>query len=255
MTYLNLESALVCFRPAFKLQASSSIFFGRGGSFSLSLFAVFSSLGRSEIDLNLDDHLFQFRGFEKGQPFADQVSIPVIEHLHDAVTIFANTLAQLSKEEAMYLARIPALVAVFGCNHSYAICTYMLLGLWGVLIGTITARSWHRTFNNSLNSYVAAELVFRKRRLLEGVSIGEADDNEALRRARFVFPSGETNDVEMLKVTKVVSENRPLLKDAGLGESNNNDMERPEAPISVTALTRAGSCVTVVELQFSERFT
>ncbi|KAL0570443.1 hypothetical protein V5O48_011520, partial [Marasmius crinis-equi] len=162
------------------------------------LFAVFSSLGRSEVDLNLDDHLFQRPVPNRGQTFADIVSTSVVGHLHGAVTIFTTAMARLSREEAMYPARVPVLVSVFSRNDSYAVGTYVLLGVWGVLIGTITARSWRRTFNNSLNSYVAAELVFRERRLLEGVPIGEVDENKALRRARFVFPSGETDDVEML---------------------------------------------------------
>ncbi|KAL0570442.1 hypothetical protein V5O48_011519 [Marasmius crinis-equi] len=179
------------------------------------LFAVFSSLGRSEVDLNLDDLLFQYGSYGSGQTFADIVSMSVVENLHDAATILTTAMARLSREDAFYRARVPVLVTVFSRNDSYAAGTYVLLGLWGVLIATITARSWRRSFSNSLNSYVAAELVFRERHLLEGVPIGEADENKVLRRARFVFPSGEMDDVEILKKKEVCLSGKAFVEGCG----------------------------------------
>ncbi|KAL0570261.1 hypothetical protein V5O48_011703 [Marasmius crinis-equi] len=144
------------------------------------LFAIFTSLGRSEVDPNMVDDLFQTPlGLSKG--FAEDVSRSVVDNLRSAVTIFTTALARLSRDMVSYPAQVPIPVAVFSRNDAYATCTYLLLGLWGILIGTITVRSYRRTFSPSLSSYVAAEMIFRERALLEGVPIGEVDDNGRLK--------------------------------------------------------------------------
>ncbi|KAL0569233.1 hypothetical protein V5O48_012733 [Marasmius crinis-equi] len=178
---------------------------GKPKEFSLldPLFAAFVSLGKPEIDLEYT----LFRNVYSGVLYPEEAtSTAVSDQLQNAVIIFASALAQLSRERNTYSARVPVPAALYTRDKPYAICAYLLLAAWGLLVGALTAWSFRRTFSNSLNSYVAAELLSRERHLLEGVPIGEADDNEMLKGARFVFPSEGTGVTETSKETKFISQ-------------------------------------------------
>ncbi|KAL0569234.1 hypothetical protein V5O48_012734 [Marasmius crinis-equi] len=169
------------------------------------LSAAFTTLGRPELDLEYT----LFRNVNSGvlYPNVEAVSAPISDWLQNAVIAFTNALARLSRDpDTPYPAQVPMPVAFYTRNNRYAICAYVAIASWALLVAALTARSYRRTFSSSLNSYVAAELAFRERHLLEGVPIGEADDNEMLKGARFVFPSEGTGVSETSKETKFISQ-------------------------------------------------
>ncbi|KAL0570440.1 hypothetical protein V5O48_011517 [Marasmius crinis-equi] len=205
------------------------------------LFATFNSFVAWP---TADPRASVFEGIDLGpsvvpaSDFADHVSERVRSNLQNGALTFTTALARLCRTSELHPVQLSASYALYTRNKTYATCAYLSLVAWAVLIGVITLRSWRRTFSSSLNSYVAAELVFRERHLLEGVSIGEADDNEALREARFVFPSGdapigEMAHTEMSKKTTIGFQDRPLLKNVGLAGASNNDSERSKGPLSL----------------------
>ncbi|KAL0567381.1 hypothetical protein V5O48_014609 [Marasmius crinis-equi] len=90
-------------------------------------------------------------------------------------------LGVLSKDDSRpFNASVPTPIAAFTRDLPWAFGSGALLILWLALIVGITKWGYRRTFSHNLNSYVAAELIFRERWLLEDVPIGDARDNHRL---------------------------------------------------------------------------
>ncbi|KAL0564241.1 hypothetical protein V5O48_017811 [Marasmius crinis-equi] len=105
----------------------------------------------------------------------------VARNLWSAIAHSVAALGVLAKDDAEpFDALYPMPVAVFARNRAEALCAYVLLALWLALIAGITVWGYRKTFSHNLDSYVAAELIFRERQLLEGVPLGGVGDNDRL---------------------------------------------------------------------------
>ncbi|KAK1226345.1 hypothetical protein PQX77_010672 [Marasmius sp. AFHP31] len=105
----------------------------------------------------------------------------ISEGLWGSVAHYTGATGVLSRDSSLvFPAQVPRPVAVYTRNRPFAIGAYGTLILWLILVLVITAWSFRKTFSGSLDSYVAAELVFRDKDLLEGVPIGEVKDNKRL---------------------------------------------------------------------------
>ncbi|KAL0571489.1 hypothetical protein V5O48_010477 [Marasmius crinis-equi] len=154
------------------------------------LFAVFDSLGKAEVDPA--DTIFKgvYQDNRSINPdFAKYISNCVASSLTDAIFIFTSALARLSRDTVLYSGYVPVPLGLYTRHDKFAYCAYALLVLWAVLIVVLMIRSYRRTFSGSLGSYVAAELAFWHRPLLEDLTaLGDPDDNKGKLVEEFKYP-------------------------------------------------------------------
>ncbi|KAL0574268.1 hypothetical protein V5O48_007676 [Marasmius crinis-equi] len=201
LTYTDFAPQSISYRPAKNATGGLEIDYALDP-----LYAAFDSLSRPEVDLDLEDQLFRrpwTHPLGVDQEFSDYVAESVVDNLHNTFIIFTSAMARLGVAGSIRTADVPVNVTLYTRRNPYAAFAYMLLAAWAFLVGALTGWSYRRTFSNTLNSYVAAELIFRERYLLEGVPIGEVNDNEMLKATRFVFPEGSSSrDVSLGKTDK-----------------------------------------------------
>ncbi|KAL0563382.1 hypothetical protein V5O48_018687 [Marasmius crinis-equi] len=134
---------------------------------------VFSGLGFAYVgngNSRLAEHI--------ASPSPDDIA----RNLWSAIAHSVAALGVLAKDDAEPFDALESIsVAVFTRSRAEALCTYVLLALWLALIVGITAWGYRRTFSHNLDSYVAAELLFRERWLLEDVPMGGVGDNDRLK--------------------------------------------------------------------------
>ncbi|KAL0065782.1 hypothetical protein AAF712_007270 [Marasmius tenuissimus] len=125
---------------------------------------------------------FQYlAGREGGTIMTPLDSTDISEGLWGSIAHSTGATGVLSRDSSLvFPAQVPRPVAVYTRNRTFAIGAYGLLILWLLLVLGITAWSFRRTFSGGLDSYVAAELVFREKDLLEGVPFGGMDGNQRL---------------------------------------------------------------------------
>ncbi|KAL0571490.1 hypothetical protein V5O48_010478 [Marasmius crinis-equi] len=151
------------------------------------LFAVFGSLEKAEVDPV--DTIFgtAYRGNRSEHPdFSDYISRRVAFSLTDAIITFTSALARLSRDTVLHEGHIPVPIGVYTRHNAFAVCAYVLLVLWVVLIAALSLWSYRRTFSEKLDSYVAAELAFQEGFDLEGSLPG--GENEGCLNRPFAFP-------------------------------------------------------------------
>ncbi|KAL0572123.1 hypothetical protein V5O48_009836 [Marasmius crinis-equi] len=157
---------------------------------------------RNVLDYTMDYSnapIFRTLGFDSGDTTLHLPDPPspmtISEGLWNGAAHYVASAATLYQEDQRFNATIPRNVALYTRNMPYAVAAYVMLTLWLALLAGATAWGYRRTFSPSLNSYVAAELIYRERFLLEDVPIGAAGDNDRL-KAPFK-PVGLCSEMEL----------------------------------------------------------
>ncbi|KAK1225510.1 hypothetical protein PQX77_011547 [Marasmius sp. AFHP31] len=142
---------------------------------------------------------FQYlEGREGGTIMTPLDSTDISEGLWGSIAHYTGATGVLSRDSSLvFPAQIPRPVAVYTRNRPFAIGAYGMLILWLLLVLVLTAWSFRRTFSGGLDSYVAAELVFREKDLLEGVPFGGVDSNNRLTKSFRVLEThgGEAKEI------------------------------------------------------------
>ncbi|KAL0572125.1 hypothetical protein V5O48_009838 [Marasmius crinis-equi] len=148
--------------------------------------------------------IFRGFGFDPGNTIhlPDPPSpLTISEGLWSGAAHYVAALATLyKKQDQPFNASVPRNVALYTRDTHYAVAAYVMFILWLTLLAVATAWGYRRSFSPSLNSYVAAELIYRERFLLEDVPIGAAGDNDRL-KAPFK-PVGLCSDRELAQELK-----------------------------------------------------
>ncbi|KAJ8082989.1 hypothetical protein PM082_008849 [Marasmius tenuissimus] len=153
------------------------------------MYAAFYMLA---LDKNREDSfrrgsLMRGLGFQHRQDVGANVEVApltpenISESLWGSVAHYTSAIAVLSRDNTVtYPAQVPIPVAIYTRDLPFAIIAYGLLIVWFILVAGTTSWSFRRTFSAGLDSYVAAQLIFREKALLEGLPIGEMGDNNRL---------------------------------------------------------------------------
>ncbi|KAL0064859.1 hypothetical protein AAF712_008256 [Marasmius tenuissimus] len=155
------------------------------------LYAAFNGLGEPQVDLESTILRYGSRDLRESSEldFDKDALNSVLGGLYDGVVIFADALARLSRDAETYTAELSLPVALYTRDNLWASSACALLSLWFLLMVALTLWGYRRTFVYNLDSYVAAELIFRADHLLEDLPLGEVDDNQMLKDEPFDFDS------------------------------------------------------------------